>query len=274
MGGNRRERPRLAGHDKCVEVPVTHPSLKTAPGAVTEVSRDWQPTWRINAVTDAWVMENEKDDIPANFVLRLEEIRKVRDIGGGEVTEIRWRAPTKAEVREVVRRYHEARIGAKPPDVIEFQKQLRGGPRKCSISSHTKSSTANIRTRTIRSSASAASGPPDARSPLRSFDVIHSSKPKNGATKSLHNRSPPKPISQPPLTTYQMLVSLSKNSPATNSHRPVATIATTITNRRAVRINSSSVQRGVLEIDAGERPPGGVGATKMRLGLPARAAFY
>jgi hypothetical protein len=71
-----------------------------------------------------------------------------------------------------------------------------------------------------------------------------------------------------------MLVSLSKNSPATNSHRPVATIATTITNRRAVRINSSSVQRGVLEIDAGERPPGGVGATKMRLGLPARAAFY
>jgi hypothetical protein len=32
-------------------------------------------------------MENEKDDIPANFVLRLEENRKVRDIGGGEVTE-------------------------------------------------------------------------------------------------------------------------------------------------------------------------------------------
>src|SRR4029077_5153182 len=32
--------------------------------AVSEVSRDWQPTWRINAVTDAWVMEHEKDDIP------------------------------------------------------------------------------------------------------------------------------------------------------------------------------------------------------------------
>jgi hypothetical protein len=29
-----------------------------------------------------------------------------------------------------------------------------------------------------------------------------------------------------------------------------------------------------LEIDIGERPPVGVGATKMRLGLPARAAFY
>jgi hypothetical protein len=51
-----------------------------------------------------------------------------------------------------------------------------------------------------------------------------------------------------------MLVSLSKNSPATNSHTPVATMATTNTNRTAVRI---SVQRGVLEIDAGERPPGG-----------------
>jgi hypothetical protein len=42
--------------------------------AVSEVSRDWQPTGRINAVTDAWVMENEKDDIPSNFVLRIEEI--------------------------------------------------------------------------------------------------------------------------------------------------------------------------------------------------------
>ena len=57
--------------------------------AVSEVTRDWQPTWKINAVTDAWVMEHEKDDIPANFVLRIEENRMVRDIGGGEVMEIR-----------------------------------------------------------------------------------------------------------------------------------------------------------------------------------------
>jgi hypothetical protein len=53
--------------------------------AVSEVSRDWQPTGRINAVTDAWVMESEKDDIPSNFVFRIEENRLVRDIGGGEV---------------------------------------------------------------------------------------------------------------------------------------------------------------------------------------------
>ena len=31
--------------------------------AVSEVTRDWEPTWKINAVTDAWVMEHEKDDI-------------------------------------------------------------------------------------------------------------------------------------------------------------------------------------------------------------------
>ena len=76
------------------------------------------------------------------------------------------------------------------------------------------------------------------RSPCKVVGVIQpSSRPKKGATKSLHDRSPPKPISQPPLTTYQMLVSFSKNSPATKSHRPVATIATTITNRRASRID-------------------------------------
>ena len=27
--------------------------------AVNEVTRDWRVTWKINAVTDAWVMENE-----------------------------------------------------------------------------------------------------------------------------------------------------------------------------------------------------------------------
>ena len=97
--------------------------------AVSEVTRDWQPTWKINAVTDAWVMEHEKDDIPANFVLRIEENRMVRDIGGGEVMEIRWRPPTKAEVREIVRRYHDVPNEATlaPFDVIEFEKQLHAG---------------------------------------------------------------------------------------------------------------------------------------------------
>ena len=92
--------------------------------AVNEVTRDWRVTWKINAVTDAWVMENEKDDIPSNFVLRIEENRMVRDIGGGEVMETRWRPPTKAEVREIVRRYHEAQ--AKKPQfrTIEFERPL------------------------------------------------------------------------------------------------------------------------------------------------------
>jgi hypothetical protein len=97
--------------------------------AMSEVTRDWQPTWKINAVTDAWVMEHRKDDIPSNFVLRIEENRMVRDIGGGEVMEIRWRPPTKAEVREIVRRYHDVPNEATlaPFDVIEFEKQLHAG---------------------------------------------------------------------------------------------------------------------------------------------------
>jgi hypothetical protein len=94
---------------------------------VGEVSRDWQPTWRINAIADAWVMENDNQDIPSNFVLRVEENRMVRDIGGGEVMEIRWRQPTKAEVREIVRRYHAAQNETTPAlQVIEFQKQPHG----------------------------------------------------------------------------------------------------------------------------------------------------
>jgi hypothetical protein len=92
--------------------------------AVSDVTRDWRTTWKINAVTDACVMENEKDDIPSNFVLRIEENRMVRDIGGGEVMEIRWRPPTKSEVREIVRRYHEAQFKAVPLDMIEFERQL------------------------------------------------------------------------------------------------------------------------------------------------------
>jgi hypothetical protein len=95
--------------------------------AVSEVTRDWQPTWKINAVTDAWVMEHEKDDIPSNFVLRIEENRMVRDIGGGEVMENRWRPPTKAEVREIVRRYHEAQAKEPRFKAIEFERPLHAG---------------------------------------------------------------------------------------------------------------------------------------------------
>ena len=93
--------------------------------AVSEVTRDWQTTWKINAVTDAWVMENEKDNIPSNFVLRIEENRIVRDIGGGELMETRWRPPTKAEVREIVHRYHEAQVKTPPFGVIEFERHLQ-----------------------------------------------------------------------------------------------------------------------------------------------------
>jgi hypothetical protein len=94
--------------------------------AVSEVTRDWRATWKINAVADAWVMEHEKDDIPSNFMLRIEENRMVRDIGGGEVMETRWRPPTKAEVREIVRRYHEAQSKV-PRFKIEYERPLHEG---------------------------------------------------------------------------------------------------------------------------------------------------
>ena len=95
--------------------------------AVSEVARDWRTTWKINAVADPAVMEHEKDDIPSNFMLRIEENRIMRDIGGGEMIETRWRLPTKAEVREIVRRYHEAQ--AKKPQfrAIEFERPLFTG---------------------------------------------------------------------------------------------------------------------------------------------------
>ena len=95
--------------------------------AVSEVTRDWRTTWKINAVADARVMEHEKDDIPSNFVLRIEENRMVRDIGGGEVMETRWRPPTKAEVREIVRRYHEAQSKVPRFKTIEFERPLHEG---------------------------------------------------------------------------------------------------------------------------------------------------
>ncbi len=98
--------------------------------AVSEVTRDWRTTWRINAVADAWVMEHEKDDIPSNFVLRIEENRMVRDIGGGEVMETRWRPPTKAEVREIVRRYHEAQSKVPQFRTIEFERSPLSGASK------------------------------------------------------------------------------------------------------------------------------------------------
>jgi hypothetical protein len=50
----------------------------------------------------------------------------VRDIGGGEVMETRWRPPTKAEVREIVRRYHEAQAVPRFK-AIEFERPLHAG---------------------------------------------------------------------------------------------------------------------------------------------------
>jgi hypothetical protein len=41
--------------------------------------------------------------------------------------ETRWRPPTKAEVREIVRRYHEAQAKVPRFKAIEFEKPLHAG---------------------------------------------------------------------------------------------------------------------------------------------------
>jgi hypothetical protein len=124
--------------------------------SLLEVSRDWQPTWRVNAVGDAWLMEHEKDNIPANFVLRIEEDRLLRDIGGGEIKEIRWRQPTRAEMREIVRRYHLVEgQEKKPPDVIEFEKHLHSGASNGSLAARV----GELRPRVDRAAATLVPGP-------------------------------------------------------------------------------------------------------------------
>jgi hypothetical protein len=77
------------------------------------IIRDWLATGRINAIADAKVMEGE-DDVQAEFVFLVEENRLVEDISGLPSVEIRWRHPTKREVREIVRRYHD-KIDLHPP---------------------------------------------------------------------------------------------------------------------------------------------------------------
>jgi hypothetical protein len=67
---------------------------------------DWLATGRVNAIADAKVMEGA-DDVKGEFVLLVEENRLVEDVSGLPNVEIRWRHPTRQEVREIVRRYHD-----------------------------------------------------------------------------------------------------------------------------------------------------------------------
>ena len=70
------------------------------------VIRDWLATGRINAIADAKVMTGN-EEVPGEFVLMVEDNRLVEDISGLPNVEIRWRHPTKQEVKEIVRRYHD-----------------------------------------------------------------------------------------------------------------------------------------------------------------------
>lgn len=75
--------------------------------AEPHVLRDWLTTGRINFVANPKIMESEDENIPANFVLRVEESRLVADISGSPNLEIRWRSATKMEAKDVASQYHQ-----------------------------------------------------------------------------------------------------------------------------------------------------------------------
>jgi|SRR5437588_8195853 len=80
------------------------PDQKTI--APADVTRDWALTGRINVIAPDEIMMSDKDDIPADFLIRVEDSRVVRDIGGGEYQELRWRQPTRKEVKDIVKYYN------------------------------------------------------------------------------------------------------------------------------------------------------------------------
>ena len=72
---------------------------------------DWLPTLRIDAVSDAKIMEGDENS-PATWWLTVEETRLVAGVSGEPNLEVRWRNPTKAEVKNIIRQYHAAQADA------------------------------------------------------------------------------------------------------------------------------------------------------------------
>jgi hypothetical protein len=75
---------------------------KPKPSPSAEVKRDWIRTGRINCTGP------EEEDVQGTFTLQVEEDRRIADVGGSEFTELRWRSPTRREVRDIVRTYNSA----------------------------------------------------------------------------------------------------------------------------------------------------------------------
>jgi hypothetical protein len=82
-----------------------------------DVVSDWRPTDQIDFVsTDDVMRAEDNEDVPAQFMLLVQEQRLVANIAGAPHPEIRWRYATKAEVKDVVRRVSMSRRDEpKPP---------------------------------------------------------------------------------------------------------------------------------------------------------------
>ena len=88
-----------------------------------QVSRDWLATGRINLGADQQVMEDQDENVPADFVLRIEENRLVNNIAGLPHVETRWRPATKKEAKIIVQRYHQL-LAIKPELMIPPPEQM------------------------------------------------------------------------------------------------------------------------------------------------------
>ncbi len=99
----------------------------------SEVTKDWKLTGRINVTGPSKVMAAQAEDVSALFYIQVEEQRFANDIGGGRYMELRWRLPTRSEVKEIVKFYNSIRLSSTMPKYgIEENESMIGGGEKSS----------------------------------------------------------------------------------------------------------------------------------------------
>ncbi len=76
-------------------------------------------------------MVAQAEDISALFYIQVEEKRFANDIGGGKYMELRWRLPTRSEVKEIVKFYNSTRLPLTTPKYgIEENESMIGAGEK------------------------------------------------------------------------------------------------------------------------------------------------
>jgi hypothetical protein len=95
----------------------------------SEVTKDWELTGRINVTGPPKVMVAQAEDVSALFYIQVEEKKFAVDIGGGKYMELRWRLPTRSEVKEIVKFYNSIRLPSTMPKygIEENESMIAGG---------------------------------------------------------------------------------------------------------------------------------------------------